>query len=84
MKLKAFALTAGLLAFLGVTNAAWAYPTCAITDGTLVSKKGEACSTKDYQLNSESTCKCPGDNSAQTEKCQFAKKPYFSCQLESK
>jgi hypothetical protein len=69
MKLKAFALTAGLLAF-GVTNAAWAdLPQCKTNLDGQVRETGSKCTSKSYKFNMDSRCTCPGDKPAATKKC---------------
>ena len=70
MKLKAFALTAGLLAF-GVTNAAWAYPDCKTNLDGQIRNKGDKCTSKSYKFNKNSKCTCPGDKPNATKKCEY-------------
>ena len=81
MKLKAFALTAGLLAF-GVTNAAWAkYPTCTTNLDGQVRNSGSKCTSKSYKFNADGRCTCPGDKPQQTKKCAAEVSPeYFTAQ----
>ena len=81
MKLKAFVLTAGLIA-LGA-NAAWAYPDCKTNLDGEVRNSGSKCTSKNYKFNKNSKCTCPGDKPAATKKCEtptgmFAKK--YSCE----
>ncbi len=80
MKLKAFALTAGLLASagllaFGVTNAAWAdgLPKCKTNLDGQVRNRGSNCTSKSYKFNGKSNCKCPGDKPQQTQKCYHQK-----------
>ena len=70
MKLKAFVLTAGLLAF-GVTNAAWAYDKCKTNLDGQVRNSGDKCTSKSYKFNYNSKCTCPGDKPNATKKCQY-------------
>ena len=71
MKLKAFVLTAGLIAF-GVTNAAWgALPTCKTNLDGQVRNSGDKCTSKSYKFNKNSKCTCPGDKPNATKKCQY-------------
>ena len=79
MKLKAFVLTAGLLAF-GVTNAAWscslcALPTCKTNLDGQVRNSGDKCTSKSYKFNKNSKCTCPGDKPNATKKCEYFKTP---------
>jgi hypothetical protein len=70
MKLKAFVLTAGLIA-LGA-NAAWsALPTCKTNLDGQVRHKGDKCTSKSYKFNYNSECTCPGDKPQQTKKCEY-------------
>ena len=67
MKLKAFVLTAGLIA-LGA-NAAWAstglfdpgppYSLCKTNLDGQVRSKGDQCTSKSYKFNKDKSCKCP-------------------------
>ena len=89
MKLKAFALTAGLLAF-GVTNAAWANPyKCKTNLDGQTRNSGSKCTSKSFKFNRQSSCSCPGDKAGATEKCQTpdkeagSKKVKYSCQAPS-
>ena len=77
MKLKAFALTAGLLAF-GVTNAAWANPyKCKNNLDGQTRNSGSKCTSKSYKFNKNSKCTCPGDKPAATKKCFHMKNDMF-------
>ena len=67
MKLRAFVLTAGLIA-LGA-NASWAFVTCKTNDNGPVRNSGDKCTSKSYKFNKNSKCKCPGDNPNATKKC---------------
>ena len=67
MKLKAFVLTAGLIAF--GANAAWAYPDCKTNLDGQVRDKGDKCTSKSYKFNTNSKCTCPGDKPTATMKC---------------
>ena len=91
MKLKAFLLTAGLLAF-GVTNAAWsahhtpddlALPTCKTNLDGQVRHKGDKCTSKSYKFNYNSKCTCPGDKPNATKKCDLYVPPNtrYSCEV---
>ena len=73
MKLKAFVLTAGLIA-LGA-NAAWsgALPTCKTNLDGQVRNKGDKCTSKSYKFNYNSKCTCPGDKPNATKKCVYTK-----------
>ena len=69
MKLKAFALTAGLIV-LGANAAYAGYPPACKTnlDGQL-RNKGDKCTSKSYKFNKNSKCTCPGDKPNATKKC---------------
>ena len=89
MKLKAFVLTAGLLAF-GVTNAAYAeLPGCRSNLDGQTRETGSKCTSKSYKFNRQPSCSCPGDKADATEKCQTPdkeagkKKIKYSCQTPS-
>ena len=70
MKLKAFVLTAGLIA-LGA-NAAWAeLPNCKTNFDGQVRNSGDKCTSKSYKFNKNSKCTCPGDKPNATKKCQY-------------
>jgi hypothetical protein len=69
MKLKAFALTAGLIA-LGA-NAAWAYDKCKTNLDGQVRNSGDKCTSKSYKFNKNSKCTCPGDKPNATKKCTY-------------
>jgi hypothetical protein len=73
MKLKAFALTAGLIA-LGA-NAAWAYDKCKTNLDGQVRNSGDKCTSKSYKFNKNSKCTCPGDKPNATKKCEYFKTP---------
>ena len=94
MKLKAFALTAGLIA-LGA-NAAWsahntpddlALPTCKTNLDGQVRNKGDKCTSKSYKFNTNSKCTCPGDKPNATKKCELSAKTVagvyikYSCEV---
>ena len=86
MKLKAFLLTAGLLA-LGA-NAAWsALPTCKTNLDGQVRHKGDKCTSKSYKFNYNSKCTCPGDKPNATKKCELSEKTVagvyimYSCEV---
>ena len=73
MKLKAFVLTAGLIA-LGA-NAAWASAPSQVKcktnlDGQ-VRNSGDKCTSKSYKFNKNNKCKCPGDKANATKKCTY-------------
>ena len=90
MKLKAFVLTAGLIAF--GANAAWsALPTCKTNLDGQVRNKGDKCTSKSYKFNKNSKCTCPGDKPNATKKCEWYDKvnngagtykyvPIYSCE----
>ena len=82
MKLKAFVLTAGLIAF--GANAAWsALPTCKNHDGQ-VRDKGDKCTSKSYKFTTNSKCTCPGDKPNATQKCTMSGEYYgkvYSCEV---
>ena len=67
MKIKAFVLTAGLLAF--GANGAWALTTCKTNLDGQTRTKGSKCTSKSYKFNTNRNCTCPGDNPAATMKC---------------
>ena len=73
MKLKAFVLTAGLLA-LGA-NAAWSgpadFPTCKTNLDGQARQKGDKCTSKSYKFNYNHHCTCPGDKPNATKKCEY-------------
>ena len=69
MKLRAFVLTAGLIA-LGA-NASWAYVTCKTNANGPVRNSGDKCTSKSYKFNKNSKCRCPGDKPNQTKKCKY-------------
>ena len=69
MKLKAFVLTAGLIAF--GANAAWSLPTCKTNLDGQVRNKGDKCTSKSYKFNSDKNCTCPGDKPNATKKCTY-------------
>ena len=77
MKLKAFVLTAGLIA-LGA-NAAWsgALPTCKTNLDGQVRNKGDKCTSKSYKFNSDKNCTCPGDKPNATKKCTYDISYYY-------
>ena len=87
MKLKAFVLTAGLLAF--GANAAWAYPDCKTNLDGQVRNKGYKCTSKSYKFNTKDNCTCPGDKANQTKKCvhnaikpgETLKTKMYSCEV---
>ena len=84
MKLKAFVLTAGLIA-LGA-NAAWsALPTCKTNLDGHVRRKGDKCTSKSYKFNYNSKCTCPGDKPNATKKCIYDPIPpgneMYSCEV---
>ena len=87
MKLKAFLLTAGLIAF--GANAAWSasYPTCKTNLDGQVRNKGDKCTSKSYKFNKNEKCTCPGDKPNATEKCmklhlgEGTRGGYFSCEV---
>jgi hypothetical protein len=82
MKLKAFVLTAGLIA-LGA-NAAWAsHPSCKTNLDGQVRYKGDKCTSKSYKFNSNSKCTCPGDKPNATKKCEYRyyNPPVYSCEV---
>ena len=74
MKLKAFVLTAGLIA-LGANAAwgqsTWSHPWCTTNLDGQVRSKGDKCTSKSYKFNYNSKCTCPGDKPNATKKCQF-------------
>ena len=76
MKLKAFVLTAGLIA-LGA-NAAWAYPDCTTNLDGQFRNKGDKCTSKSYKFNKNSKCTCPGDKANATKKCIYFHELDFS------
>ena len=86
MKLKAFVLTAGLIA-LGA-NAAWSVSACKSHNGQ-VRNKGDHCTSKDYKFNKNSRCTCPGYPSNATKKCWLSAQEYtlggvdsvYSCEV---
>ena len=68
MKLKAFVLTAGLIA-LGA-NAAYAeLPNCKTNLDGQIRNSGNHCTSKSYKFNTNSKCTCPGDKPTATMKC---------------
>ena len=70
VKLKAVALTAGLIT-LGVTNAAWAeLLNCKSNTNTPPKDGGNKCQTKDYQYTTNEGCICPGYYESHTQKCK--------------
>jgi hypothetical protein len=72
MKLKAFVLTAGLIAF--GANAAYAaspWPGCTTNLDGMIRDKGDKCTSKSYKFNKNSKCTCPGDKPNATKKCQY-------------
>ena len=88
MKLKAFVLTAGLIAF--GANAAWsALPTCKTNLDGQVRRKGDKCTSKSYKFNYNSKCTCPGDKPNATKKCFLSPQEYalggvdsvYSCEV---
>lgn len=72
MNLKAFALTAGLIA-LGVTNPSWAgYPSCKAgnnPDKDQMRDMAGVCQTERYKYNKNGNCVCPGYYESHTRKC---------------
>ena len=88
MKLKAFVLTAGLIAF--GANAAWAYQgldECKTNLDGQVRDKGDKCTSKSYKFNTNSKCTCPGDKPNATKKCLLLPNlfvtqiPQYSCEV---
>ena len=87
MKLKAFVLTAGLIAF--GANAAWsALPTCNPEKNYKARNKGDHCTSKDYKYNSNKSCTCTGYPSNATKKCHYPVvkggiyvEYYYSCEV---
>ena len=88
MKLKAFVLTAGLIA-LGA-NAAYAeLPNCKTNLDGQIRNSGNHCTSKSYKFNAEWSCTCPGDKANQTKKCvhnaikpgETLKTKMYSCEV---
>jgi hypothetical protein len=88
MKLKAFVLTAGLIA-LGANAAYAALPECTTNLDGQVRNSGNHCTSKSYKFNTWSKCTCPGDKANQTKKCvhnaikpgETLKTKMYSCEV---
>ena len=71
MNLKSLVLGAGLIT-LGVSTAAWAYPSCKAEnpDKDQMRDTAGVCQTERYKFNKNGNCTCPGYYESHTLKCR--------------